>query len=435
MRAGKSLAYGENPDNSWVDRLFAACRVRAFLQIYVAALLILTSVISVCANDASPARTQVDPATFPQATDARIGGDETRTRFVLDIDRPVSFHVFVLADPYRIIVDLPQVNFTLPAGIGQQGRGLITAYRFGLLAVGKSRIVLDADEPILIDKSFVLPPQDGQPGRLVIDLIKTDRQTFMRRLAAVQSQIPTPTPRPAPPPEMKRPSDKPIIVIDPGHGGVDSGAVARTGAQEKKLVLAYALVLHERLKATGRYTPLLTRSQDVFIALRDRVNFARNHGASLFISLHADSFRSSRVRGTTIYSVSESASDAEAAALAKKENKSDIIAGLDLADETNEVTGILIDLAQRETKNFSVKFAENLVTSMRGTVRLNRNPHRFAGFRVLKAPDVPSVLVELGYLSNRDDVRELSSRAWRNKIAAAMIKAIDNFFATRLANE
>ncbi|MBZ0218534.1 MAG: N-acetylmuramoyl-L-alanine amidase, partial [Fimbriimonadaceae bacterium] len=423
MRAVGTLAYEGDLTGFCRARLFTIFAIfgkRALAAMSMMFLLAFTAASSGYANDevrTSPA----NPAAFPQATDARIGGDKTRTRFVVDIDRPVSFHVFVLADPYRIIVDLPQVNFQLPDGMGTQGRGLITAYRFGLLAVGKSRIVLDADSPVLIDKSFVLPPQDGQPGRLVIDLIGTDRETFMQRLAAVQPQVPTPSPRPTPPPEMRRPSDKPVIVIDPGHGGVDSGAIASSGAQEKKLVLAFALVLQDRLKATGRYTPILTRTQDVFIALRDRVNFARNHGASLFISLHADSFRVASVRGTTVYSVSEEASDAEAAALAQKENKSDIIAGLDLRDETNEVTGILIDLAQRETKNFSVKFAEILVSSMRSTVRLNRNPHRFAGFRVLKAPDVPSVLVELGYLSNRNDVRELSSRAWRSKTSAAMV--------------
>ncbi len=384
------------------------------------------------AENQSPSSQETE---HPQATGARVAGDEMRTRFVLDIDRPVSFHVFVLPDPYRIIVDLPQIDFHLPSGIGQTGRGLVTAYRFGLLAVGKSRIVLDADNPILIDKSFVLPPQDGQPGRLVIDLIRTDRETFLQRLSAAQPVVPTPSPRPTPVPEMRRPTDKPVIVIDPGHGGVDSGAVARNGAQEKKLVLAFAKALAERLIASGRYTPVLTRSQDVFIPLRGRVRFARDHGASLFISIHADSFRVSSVRGTTVYTVSEEASDAEAAALAKTENKSDIIAGLDLRDETNEVTGILIDLAQRETKNFSVKFAENLVAAMRGNIDLNRNPHRFAGFRVLKAPDVPSVLVELGFLSNRTDVRNLSSRSWRNKVSAAMVKAIDSFFATRLANQ
>ena len=431
MRAIRALAYRRCMDGFVGER--TGTPLKTFALLLAILVLVFWPTEQFVRAEGQPQTAQLD--SIPQAIDARVGGDEMRTRFVLDIDRPVPFHVFVLADPYRIIIDLPHVNFQLPAGIGQQGRGLVSAYRFGLLAVGKSRIVLDANQPVLIDKSFVLPPQDGQPGRLVIDLIRTDRDTFLKRLGAAQPTAPTPEPRPTPLPELRRSDNKLVIVIDPGHGGVDSGAVARNGTQEKKIVLTFSLALKQRLEKTGRYAVVLTRTQDVFIALRDRVRFARNHGASLFISVHADSFRNSSVRGTTVYTVSEDASDAEAAALAQKENKSDIIAGLDLQDETNEVTGILIDLAQRETKNFSVKFAETLVAMMRGQIRLNRNPHRFAGFRVLKAPDVPSVLIELGYLSNGADVRDLSSRAWRNKITAATVKAIDGFFATRLANQ
>ncbi len=369
---------------------------------------------------------------MPVASDARIGGDEIRTRFVVDIDRPVDFRVFILADPYRVIIDLPQVAFNLPANSGQQGRGLISAYRYGLLAVGQSRVVLDASGPVFIDRSFVLPPQDGQPARLVVDLIPTDRDTFMRRMNAAE-----PAPPPAsqsttpPPPELRQDNSVPVIILDPGHGGIDSGTVARNGDQEKNIVLSFAKALEQRLESGGDFNVILTRDTDIYISLGDRVEFARERQAALFISIHADSFRVASVRGATVYTVSEEASDQEAAALAAAENKSDIIAGLDLRNESDDVSGILIDLAMRETKNYSIQFALSAIDAMRGSILLNRNPHRFAGFRVLKAPDVPSVLIELGYLSNASDVREIQSREWRDKITASLLEAVKAFFDAR----
>lgn len=368
----------------------------------------------------------------PVALDSRVGGDETRTRFVVDIDRPVDFRVFILADPYRVIIDLPQTNFRLPPSRGSEGRGLISAYRYGLLAVGQSRIVLDANGPVFIDRSFVIPPDGEEPGRLVVDLIPTDRETFLQRLNATPP--PTPPSRPAnlpPAPQLRRAGDKQLIVLDPGHGGIDGGAVARNGAKEKDIVLAFSRVLKEKLEAEGRFVVAMTRSTDIYIPLRGRVAYARERQAALFISIHADSFRNSSARGATVYTVSEAASDREAAALAANQNKSDVIAGLDLDHETDEVSGILIDLAMRETKNFSIQFAKTAIDSMRGSIRLNRNPHRFAGFRVLKAPDVPSVLIELGYLSNSSDVRDLQSSAWRNKTAASLVSAVNAFFDAR----
>ncbi len=382
---------------------------------------------------ASPAPAQQTNPAMPVANGVRVGGDEVRTRFVVDVDRPVDFRVFILADPYRVIIDLPQITFSLPADSGQQGRGLINAFRYGLLAVGQSRIVLDATGPVFIDRSFVLPPQDGQPGRLVVDLIPTDRDTFMRRMNATApapppSQSATPSP---PSPAIRRENNLPLIVIDAGHGGIDSGTVARNGAKEKDIVLAFAKALEQRIESGGDYNVVLTRDTDFYIPLADRVQFAREREAALFISIHADSYRVASVRGATVYTVSEEASDREAAALAASENKSDIIAGLDLRNETDDVSGILIDLAMRETKNYSIQFANNAIDAMRGTIRLNRNPHRFAGFRVLKAPDVPSVLIELGYLSNASDVRDLQSRVWRDKITRSLFEAVKAFFDAR----
>ena len=216
-------------------------------------------------------------------------------------------------------------------------------------------------------------------------------------------------------------------MVDAGHGGVDPGASGRK-AREKKVTLAFSKELARQLRNTGKYDVYLTRSRDIYIPLRQRVNIARKHQADLFISIHADAIKRKNVRGMSIYTLSETASDKEAEALARKENRSDIIVGIDFDDQPPEVADILIDLAQRETKNLSVKFANLVVKNARGTTRLLERTHRFAGFRVLKAPDVPSVLIELGFLTNRSDEKQLLSASWRRKIAKSLVKSVNGFF-------
>jgi N-acetylmuramoyl-L-alanine amidase len=230
---------------------------------------------------------------------------------------------------------------------------------------------------------------------------------------------------------MLKPSGpkKRLIAIDPGHGGIDPGATGVSGVYEKNITMAVARAVKRRLQATGRYEVLLTRDRDVFVRLRDRVEIARKAGADLFLSIHADTIANKKIRGASVYTLSEKASDKEAAALAEQENKADLIAGVDLSRENPEVTNILIDLAQRETMNQSARFAGLLVGSLKRDVRLLRNSHRFAGFVVLKAPDIPSVLIELGFLSNRYDERLLRDRRHRAKLAGAITAAIDRYFA------
>jgi N-acetylmuramoyl-L-alanine amidase len=400
-------------------------------QSFAGAVVLVLAAFAVCLGAfATATRAAEDRPVAATASASRLGGDAKRTRFVLDFDREVPFNVFALADPYRVIIDLPQIAFQLPAGAGDKGRGLVSAYRFGLIAVGKSRVVLDIDAPARIEKAFALPPQDGQPARLVVDLAATGREDFLREIARHQQARPPAAPAVDAAALRSSDSGELVIVIDPGHGGIDGGAVGPEGVLEKDLVLEFARTLKSHLQEAGRYRVLLTRNEDIFLPLRERVDFARRNGASLFISVHADKFSGRTVGGATVYTVSERASDAEAAALAAKENKADLIAGLDLEDEPDEVTDILIDLARRETKNFSVRFAKSLVASLNGNIRLNKNPHRFAGFRVLKAPDVPSVLIELGYISNSHDVRELSSAVWRTRAAAAIAQALKSYFAS-----
>ena len=373
------------------------------------------------------------PDSFPLASDVRLGGDEAQTRFVMDLTRKIDLHVFTLADPYRVIVDIPQVNFRLPPKAGESGRGLIKAFRFGLVMPGGSRIVIDLTKPARVDKAFVVDPADGVPARLVLELAVTDRENFLRKIAFDQRFV---RPQTAPSREQQTSGDaRPLVVLDPGHGGIDTGTKGPNGQMEKDIVLDVAMRLRDKVESFGKYRVMLTRSEDTFVPLAERVRFAREAGAALFISIHADSLprREGDAQGATVYTLSETATDPAAARLAEQENRADVIAGVDLKDQPEDVAGILIDLAQRETKTFSVQFAQKLVGTIKQTIRLHKEPLKSAGFRVLRAPDVPSVLVELGYISNKEDLQLLSSDGWRDRTAKSMAAAIDGYFATPLA--
>ena len=388
------------------------------------------------------------PSNFPIASDARLAGDARQTRFILDIDKAVQFRAFTLADPYRVIVDLAQVNFQLPAGVGVTGRGLVKAFRYGLVVPGGSRIVFDLTGPAKIAKSYMLEAANDQPPRLVLEFEEVDRTAFVQSLppenrpelrpaiaeanAAVARQDPPAAAQPAPGPPDKRP----VVVIDPGHGGEDNGTQAGGGdIMEKNLVLGFGLALRDRIEKSGKYRVVMTRTDDTFIPLADRVKIARSESAALFVSIHADALKRGEgdAQGATIYTLSDKATDSEAERLADAENKSDAIGGVNLTDEPTEVADILIDLVQRETKTFSNRFARILMGEMKNTVRMHKHPLKSAGFRVLKAPDVPSVLVELGYVSNKGDLEHLVSESWRNRTVGSMAQAIDAFLAKRLA--
>lgn len=374
-----------------------------------------------------------------RATYVEVSGTETSARFVLELTRDVNFNVFALADPYRVIVDLPEIDFQLADGAGEGGKGLIRAFRFGLFSAGKSRIVIDVDAPVSIVEPYILPAIGDQPARLELGLKKTSREDFMRDYALNGRQPAQGAANTAPPASIadliapRAEEGRPVIVVDPGHGGIDPGTRSGGKVLEKEIVLAFARKLRDELVATGHFEVRMTRDSDIFVPLRDRREFARQHQADLFISVHADSVRQSGVRGATIYTLSEKASDEVAAALASKENKADLVAGIS-ENESSVVTDILLDLAQRETDIFSIEFANTLVASLKRKVRLNRNPRRSAAFVVLKAHDVPSVLMELGYLSNAKDAGSLRSANWRDKAAVAVADAVKRHFRTRLAN-
>jgi N-acetylmuramoyl-L-alanine amidase len=371
---------------------------------------------------------------YPIATDVRLGGDETDTRFVMDLSRKIDLHAFTLADPYRVVVDIPEVIFKLPAKSGQSGRGLIKAFRFGLMMEGGSRIVLDVARPVRLDKAYVIDAAAGDPARLVLDLVPTDRRSYLRQIALEDRLLSAATP--AQPEQAAKSADpRPLVVLDPGHGGIDTGTVAPTGQMEKDIVLDVAKRLRDRIEKYGKYRVLMTRSDDTYVPLDERVRIARHAGASLFVSIHADSLprKEGDAQGATVYTLSNKASDAQAAQLAEKENGADIVAGVNLKAEPNDVAGILIDLLQRETKAFSLQFAHDLVGDMKGVARLHKDPIKSAGFRVLRAPDVPSVLVELGYVSDHEDLKALMSDSWRDRTADTIAKAIDSYLSTHLA--
>jgi N-acetylmuramoyl-L-alanine amidase len=405
------------------------------------------------ANAQSPST--VAASGFPIASDARLAGDVKQTRFVLDLDKTIQFRAFTLADPYRVVVDIPQVNFQLPAGSGAAGRGLIKAFRYGLVMPGGSRIVFDLTGPAKIANSYVLDAANGQPPRLVLEFVEVDRTAFVQSLApesrpelrAAIGEAPATTEALADTETGKSETSsepklaikpvsadsRPLIVIDPGHGGLDNGTQSG-GESEKNLVLNFGLALRDRIEKSGKYRVVMTRTDDTFIPLDDRVKVARTQSAALFVSIHADYLphREGDVQGATIYTVSDRASDAEAERLAEMENKADAIGGVNLTDEPTDVADILIDLAQRETRTFSNRFARLLAGEMKNATRMYKHPLKSAGFRVLKAPDVPSVLVELGYVSNKSDLEHLVSESWRSRTVGSMAQAIDAFFAKRL---
>lgn len=360
----------------------------------------------------------------------RVIGDQDRTRFIVDMNEAPTFGVVHLADPHRLVIDMPGVEFP-DANLAEKGRGLVRDFRYGLIAPGRARIVLDLSGPTEVAKSFVLDPVGEEPARLVLDLVPVDEAAFRAIVAEDRpnyAALPASADQPAAPE-----TDDPVVVIDPGHGGIDSGAVGPDGALEKDLTLRFAKALAARLRAGGKVEPVLTRDGDAFLSLTGRVALARRHEAALFISVHADIVREDYVRGATVYTLSEDASDSLAAALAARENRSDILAGLALQDQPDDVADILFDLARRETKNLSVRFAKDLVAKLDGEMELNKSPWRRAAFMVLKAPDVPSVLFELGYLSNPDDEKLLAEQDWLEARADTVGGAIEDFLARNLS--
>jgi N-acetylmuramoyl-L-alanine amidase len=380
---------------------------------------ILTALIVHCGS--------VTDATAQTAVTAvRTGVHVGLTRLVLDLTNKVEFHTFTLANPYRVVVDLSPLEWKISTN-GENRRGVISDLRFGHFDRKSSRMVLEVNGPVEVKRAFLLAPQGNWGYRFVLDLAHVDEAFFVNSVGAPRS-LSKPIENSTQSTSPRRSGQNRVIVLDPGHGGADPGAIGVTGVYEKNVTLSAARELSQLLKKSGRYNVILTRNSDKFLRLRDRVSIARDASADIFISLHADAIKKRNVRGASVYTLSEKASDAEAAALATKENKADLIGGMQLDGESEEVTSILIDLVQRETMNLSAGFGNVVLPELGKRVRTLRNGRRFAGFAVLKAPDVPSVLVEMGYLSNSRDERLLSSSKGRSPIIEALARAIEHFF-------
>lgn len=371
----------------------------------------------------------------------RIGQQIGGVRVVFDATGKFDYEVFLLSNPKRLVVDTLGVNITKK--LSGSKNNIIAATRIGELNSQDRRVVFDLSKPVLIKQVFMLEPSKNNGWRFVIDLVSSSERDFESKAGlkyAISSKGKTKTNMAAASNSSSKgwfssfkSNSKPkarqkIVVLDPGHGGKDPGAIGAYGrTHEKNITLAMGKELKSLLESRG-YKVYLTRSTDIFIPLRQRVKIAQKYKADLFMSLHADSAMNRKATGLSVYTLSEKASDKEAAALAERENKVDIIGGVDFSENSKEINDILISLSQTDCRNKSSKFAGYMVSEMKKSVKLVNDTHRFAGFAVLKAPDIPSALLEMGYLSNREEEQLLKQSSYRKKLAKSAAAAIDRYF-------
>ncbi|MDJ0614268.1 MAG: N-acetylmuramoyl-L-alanine amidase [Rhizobiaceae bacterium] len=373
--------------------------------------------------------------TLPEVLGGNIAGDETSTRFFVNFSQNTAVQTFYMESPHRIIMDLSETTFDIDVEEVFKPIGLVEAVSAGRISQGRSRIVLTLAKPAEIVRATMQKVLDEDYFRFLLDIEVASPERFSALLNAQKLVLGESG-------NVAQKGDRVLkkekkegrfrIVIDPGHGGIDGGAVGKLGTREKEVVLIFAEVLAEKLRNSGPFEVLLTRTDDVFLSLRQRLDFNRRSNADLFISVHADSLNQRSVRGSTIYTLSKKASDRLSERLAESENSVDLIAGIQVVEESEALTDILIDLTTRETKVLSKQFSRILVTELDKDIKLIKNPLRSASFGVLKAPEVPSVLLELGYLSNIEDEKLMQSLPWKTKAADAVARAVRAFFEPRL---
>ncbi|ABM45349.1 hypothetical protein H704_00726 [Bartonella bacilliformis Peru38] len=368
-------------------------------------------------------QTHIQAAEALKLISLRAIGDNMYTRIIVIFDVEPNFHLQILDTPARLIINLPLTDFSLqklPLNKKNILSGIVSDVRYGFSDIQSSRIILTSDVVFSVEKTTVQKLDNGS-WQMLIDIALSTQQKFneiLKKQQLVNNTIKTQQPN------LKYPFR---VTLDPGHGGIDSGAQGITGILEKDITLAFALALRDELEKNTDIDVMLTRDSDVFLRLNERIKKAQKFGADLFISIHADTINTPSLRGATVYTISDKASDAMAKTLAESENKVDLLDGLP-AEELPEVADILIDLTQRETHTFSVNFADRVILNLSNSnIHLINNPHRYADFQVLKAPDVPSVLIEIGYLSNKEDEELLSDPQWRKKMAASIAHAILQF--------
>jgi N-acetylmuramoyl-L-alanine amidase len=373
------------------------------------------------------------PPTAAVATQVALVSNAEGHAIVVDMSGEVRAVASYMADPMRLILDFPKLRFQAPAVPRSEAGGPVAALRFGAFLRGEGRIIIELAQPLrVVEQQFL--PLEGGGQRLVVRMEPLARQAFMALARPISDDVVTGSTARA---QGARPAELPLVFLDPGHGGIDTGATGPGGEQEKALVLQFALALKDRLERGGKARVMMSRTTDVFVPLRDRVRMARQSKAQLFISLHADALPSDEgeARGATVYTLSERATDERAAKLAEKENRADLAAGVEARDDQDEVADILFDLARRESRAFSSHFARQLIQTLPKATRMHRNPLKGAGFRVLRAPDVPSVLIELGYLTTAEDAKLMLTDEWRRGTADAVTDAIERFLQERIVKE
>ena len=407
---------------------------------------------------------QIALAADNQLTGMRLGMIELNgapaLRIVIETRQPATAKLLLLNEPWRLVVDSPGLTWDIAElqSAGTLSNGPASAYRFGYPEPGTGRLVIEMNAPASPERTFTLPPRDKGGYRLVIDLVDKGPTRFklaqrslqkdgyiitsaghrppkdapadladVRQPSSQQVSVASPVPRPA---KLNR---KWIIAIDAGHGGKDPGALGQRGTKEKDITLAAAKQLASDLNKTGKVSARLIRSSDKFLKLRQRIAIARDMGADMFISLHADSAPRKSARGISVFTLSDTASDKEAAYIARQENKADLVGGPDLAGEDPAAANALLSMFQRETMNESSRLAAAILNQIKDMPGGDKRGHRFAGFAVLKSPDVPSVLVEMGFLSNAQDEKNLNSERYRRKLTQRLAKAIVTYLTTPLS--
>jgi N-acetylmuramoyl-L-alanine amidase len=399
---------------------------------------------------AAKTKVAAKPAPTPSAT---LGGDVTHTRFLIGLPKEVEFRVFSLSNPNRVIVDIAETALRLPPQPEENiAVGLVKSFHAGRSAPGKSRVVIEVIRPVIVEGANIVPSEDGKGHRLALDIMpvspastaakKPLKTAALSSLGAFDVQPPVPTPA-LRPDELAARTFKPIIVIDPGHGGHDSGAM-KNGIVEKEVVLAFSLKLKEKLEQTGRYKVLMTRDKDVFVELDKRKDFAERHKANLFIAVHADyAGKNSQARGATIYSLRQSVANALQRS-AKGEVKSAVLTKdeveamqqASVGNDLSAVRNILADLAGREvevTQERTSVFTRSVIEYMGASTELRAKPDQQAAFRVLKTAQFPSVLIELAYVTNKQDAKLLQSDEWRDKVSDSIMIAVENYFSNQIA--
>jgi N-acetylmuramoyl-L-alanine amidase len=424
-----------------------------------------------------PAGAAVAQAALPQVLAARVSTTPERGRLVLDLTATTQFAVATLDNPQRIAIDVRAAGVTIPAPSPVAGNGIVASFTTSMAEAGRARTELTLNQPATVQQAYLLDPIGDQPARLVVDLITTTQTDFTARaaadMAAARSRGDLPSPAEpaseAPPSSTSaesassaaevvapgaasaedplataalRPSQtipppaaplaggsRPLIVIDPGHGGIDNGASAPSGVHEKDITLAFALQLRDLLVQSGRFDVAMTRDDDTYLTLNERVDLARENKANLFISLHADTFQEADIRGASIYTRDERATDILDKVLADGENRADIVGNYVKPDARPAVVGVLVDLMRRQVRQQAYVAAQDIVKAMQPSVALRRFPVRQADFFVLQAPDIPSMLIELGFMSNNADIANLENIDWRNKVVSAIAAGVEDYFA------